>query len=343
MPYAILRAKKLKTSAAIARSMRHTYREVPVPNADPKATPRNQLAGPSSAAEGLARARERWPEKRRKDAVLAIEYLVTASPEAFKQYGGTLDESKYFNDALKWLKRRHGADNVIAAAVHRDESSPHMVVYVVPEKDGRLNCRHFLGGSACLSQMQDDFYQACGAPQGLDRGLKGSKAKHTTIKQFYTAARKAGEIPEVSKADLAAAAVGIHTEAYQAAQEAARNAAKASTLAHLRARATQAREKAVERQEKALAGREKDVDRRLGVAAEAFESVQRMEQGLSASLAAERRKTEEAKREAEAEREKAARLRRELEAAEAARKLWLDRTRELEAQLPRKPSGPAPR
>ena len=61
---------------------------------------------------------------------------------------------------------------------------------------------------------------------GPGRGIKGSKAKHTTIRQFYTQARKAGEIPELSKADLAAAAIGVHTDAYKAAQEAARNVAK---------------------------------------------------------------------------------------------------------------------
>lgn len=334
MPYAILRAKKLKTAAALAGSMRHTYREVPVPNADPKAPP-PQVAGPKNTAEGMAKARERWPEKRRKDAVLAIEYLVTASPEAFKRHGGQLDESKYFNDALAWLKRRHGKENVLGCAVHRDETSPHMVVYVVPRDGEKLNCRKFLGGSACLSQMQDEFYQAAGQPQGLDRGIKGSKAKHTTIRQFYTQARKAGEIPELSKADLAAAAMGIHTEAYKAAQEATRNVAKAALLAQHEAKAVQARANALERQGKALAGRESDADRRLGMAAEAIERQQRLEAGASAALAKERQKTEEAKREADAEREKSARLRRELVEVEAARKLWLDRARELEAKQPR--------
>ena len=110
-----------------------------------------------------------------------------------------------------------------------------------------------------MSAMQDDFYRACGAPQGLERGIKGSKAKHTTIRQFYTQARKAGEIPELSKADLAAAAIGVHTDAYKAAQEAARNVAKAAVLARHEARAVQARKNALERQEKALQGRESTV------------------------------------------------------------------------------------
>ena len=265
MSYAILRAKKLKTPAAIARSMRHTYREIPVPNADPDA-PAPTVVGPRTTAEGMAKARERWPEKRRKDAVLAIEYLVTASPEAFKRHGGNLDETRYFNDALNWLRKRHGAENVIGAAVHRDETTPHLVAYVVPRDGDKLNCRKYLGGSACLSQMQDDFHQVCGQPHALDRGVKGSKARHTSIRQFYTQAKKAGEIPEVSKADLAAAAVGIYTDSYKKAQEAIRSVAKAALLAQHEAKAAKARKNALAGQEKALASREKSVDRRFELA-----------------------------------------------------------------------------
>jgi predicted hotdog family 3-hydroxylacyl-ACP dehydratase len=333
MTYAILRAKKLKSSASIAKSMRHTFREVPVPNADPMQTQRNRIAGARSAAEGLAKCKERWPEKRRKDAVLAIEYLITTSPEAVKKHGGTLDERKYFNDALEWLKKRHGAENVVVAGVHRDETTPHMVAYVVPiDPAGRLNCRHFLGGSTAMSAMQDDFHRTCGQPQGLDRGIKGSKAKHTTIKQFYTQARKAGEIPELSKADLAAAAIGVHTDAYKEAQEATRNVSKAAVLAGMRERAVEARKNALERRETA-------VEKKAEVALRVLGSQDNTFQLHQAELAKERKRLEEAKREAEAEREKSARLLRELAEAEAARELWLKRTRELEAKLPRNERG----
>lgn len=300
MSYAILRAKKVKTAAALAGSMRHTFREVPVPNADPKAPPPESI-GARSTAEGLARARARWPEKRRKDAVLAIEYLVTASPEAFKRHGGTLDEGRYFNDALRWLRARHGAENVVVAAIHRDETSPHMVAYVVPRDGEKLNCRKFLGGSKAMSAMQDEFYQACGQPQGLERGIKGSKASHTTVRQFYTAARKAGDIPELSRADLAAAAVGIHTDAYRAAQEAARSVAKAAVVAGMRERASKAKASALERQEAAAKARER--------------ALASAEGRLSGERAALRGELDAMKRQVEAERERAAKAEREAAAA----------------------------
>ena len=321
--YAILRAKKLKSTAAIAKSLRHTFREVPVPNADPTQTPRNRMVGAESTAEGLAKCKERWPEKRRKDAVLAIEYLITASPEAFKKHGGTLDEGKYFNDALEWLKKRHGAENVVVAGVHRDETSPHMVAYVVPiDGNGRLNCRSFLGGSTAMSAMQDDFYRACGAPQGLERGIKGSKAKHTTIRQFYTQARKAGEIPELSKADLAAAAIGVHTDAYKAAQEAARNVAKAAVLARHEARAVQARKNALERQEKALQGRESTV-------AGAEGRLRGEKAAMSGEVEALKRQVEAERARAEKAAQEAAALRQESQAGLAYRDELLTEVRKL--------------
>jgi predicted nucleic acid-binding Zn-ribbon protein len=328
--YAILRAKKLKSTAAIAKSLRHTFREVPVPNADPTQTPRNRMVGAESTAEGLAKCKERWPEKRRKDAVLAIEYLITASPEAFKKHGGTLDEGKYFNDALEWLKKRHGAENVVVAGVHRDETSPHMVAYVVPiDGNGRLNCRSFLGGSTAMSAMQDDFHRTCGQPQGLDRGIKGSKAKHTTIKQFYTAARKAGEIPELSKADLAAAAIGVHTDAYKAAQEAARNVSKAAVLAGMRERATQARQNALERQEKALQGQERALQSRENTVAGAEGRLRGEKAAMSGEVEALKRQVEAERARAEKAAQEAAALRQESQAGMAYRDELLTEVRKL--------------
>ena len=44
------------------------------------------------------------------------------------------------------LEDRHGKENVIATTIHRDESTPHLVAYVVPLVDGKLNAKKFLGG-----------------------------------------------------------------------------------------------------------------------------------------------------------------------------------------------------
>jgi hypothetical protein len=75
---------------------------------------------------------------------------------------------------------------VIATAVHRDETSPHLVAYVVPLDDqGKLNAKAFLGGKAKLSAMQTDFADSVGRKHGLERGLEGSKATHTSIREYY--------------------------------------------------------------------------------------------------------------------------------------------------------------
>lgn len=133
MSFAIIRTKKLKSIAAVVRSGRHTFREQQTPNADPAMTRKNRVVGAASANDLKARLEHRLPGKIKARSVLCIEYLITASSEAFKRHGGTLDDMRggYFNDALKWLQQRHGMDNVISSAVHLDESTPHLVAYVV--------------------------------------------------------------------------------------------------------------------------------------------------------------------------------------------------------------------
>ena len=124
------------------------------------------------------------------------QYLITASPD----WTGwdESDEQKYFGDAKKWLEDRHGKENVIATTIHRDESTPHLVAYVVPLVDGKLNAKKFLGGREKLSKMQTDFADNVGKSVGLVRGLEGS-AEHQTIKQYYANVNTAVKIsPEVA-------------------------------------------------------------------------------------------------------------------------------------------------
>ncbi|VVO30860.1 MobV family relaxase [Pseudomonas fluorescens] len=224
MTYAILRTKKIKCLSAVTRSARHTFREQPTPNADPARFGRNRTVGAGSTEQLIESLRARLPAKRRKDAVLCIEYLVTASPEAFQCHGGRLDDlgGAYFADALTWLRKRHGSDNVISSTIHLDESTPHLVAYVIPRtKDGRLSCRDFLGSPAKLREMQDGFHAACGAKRGLERGVKGSKAKHEDVKAFYSTLTAANEAPQLSRKDYAAAAFGVKTENWKYAEKVA--------------------------------------------------------------------------------------------------------------------------
>ena len=188
MGYAILRTQKLKDKGSIRRSLKHSFRAQDTPNADPERTPDNSHIGAGSVDEAMDKISDRLntQEKIRKNAVLAVEYLITGSPESLNDKNRE-DQDKYFDDALDWLKERHGQENVIYAGIHRDETTPHLYVYVTPiDERGKLNCRAFLGGSKALNQMQTDFAEKVGKKHDLERGIEGSKAKHKSIRQYYT-------------------------------------------------------------------------------------------------------------------------------------------------------------
>lgn len=201
--FAILRASKLKTKSQISGSGSHTYRDIPPLNADPKLTRLNQH-GQVQSAEGLLSAiSARLPASRRKDAVLAIEYLVGASPEWFTSQQRNA-ENDYFSDALRWIVQRHGEPNVVGWAVHRDEGTPHLVCYVVPldPQTGRLNASRWLDGRQKLSRMQTEFADAVGRRHGLERGIEGSRATHQQVRQWYGQIMRPDPVLKFSPQDL---------------------------------------------------------------------------------------------------------------------------------------------
>ena len=182
MEYAILRTAKLKTMGNIGGSLAHNYRTIDTPNADPKRTSENEhtVATPEAVKQAIQYL---LPEKRRSDAVLCVEYLITASPD-WKGWG-TDKENDFFERAGQWLYDKHGKENIAAMSLHRDETTPHLVAYVVPiDQKGKLNCKEFLGGRAKLNKMQTDFANQV-KDLGLTRGKEGSKSKHTSIKEYY--------------------------------------------------------------------------------------------------------------------------------------------------------------
>ena len=182
MNYAILRTAKLKTIGNIGGSLAHSYRTIETPNADPNLTSKNHhtVATPEAVKKAI---KDRLPEKRRADAVLCIEYLITASPEW--EGWGKSQEAEFFKRSAQWLIDKHGEENIAGMSIHRDISTPHLVAYVVPiDQKGKLNCKDFLGGRVKLNQMQTDFANTV-ADLGLTRGKEGSKAKHTSIKEYY--------------------------------------------------------------------------------------------------------------------------------------------------------------
>ena len=183
MAYAILRTAKLKSFGEIGGSLSHTYRTRHTPNADPTRTPLNAHSS-HTADLVMSDIKQHLPDKVRSNAVLCIEFLITASPE-WDGWKNQEKEQEFFKRSVEWLEKRHGKENVIATSIHRDETTPHLVAYVVPiDQKGKLNARSFLGGRATLSKMQTEFHSKV-KDLGLERGLEGSKAEHKTVKEFY--------------------------------------------------------------------------------------------------------------------------------------------------------------
>jgi hypothetical protein len=192
MSYAILRTAKLSKISNISSSASHNFRERKTDNADPTLTPKNQTSGAQNTHEVIqaVKARLATVPTVRKNAVLAVEYFIGASPEFFKTQSQEAREA-YFDNAEKWLIERHGKENLIAFTRQYDETSPHACAYVVPiDARGKLNASHFLDGREKLTQMQTEFAETCGKKFGLKRGIEGSKATHTTIKKFYADLKK---------------------------------------------------------------------------------------------------------------------------------------------------------
>jgi hypothetical protein len=174
---------------------RHALREDDTPNADPAKRGDNELvAGPATADEVVAQLKSRTRHlAKRKDAVRVVELFIGASPEIMAKLSRK-QQDQYFVDSLHWLSKKFGGDksNIVSAVIHRDETTPHMQVLMTPIVDGKLAANKVLGGPAGLSRLQGDFAKVVGAKYGMRRGEKGSRAKHTTIRQFYAAIQAAG-------------------------------------------------------------------------------------------------------------------------------------------------------
>ncbi len=189
MSFVILRHAKIKSSARGA-VISHNHRlsdAVEKINIDPE---KGHLNRSLMGQGAMQRLNEKLPSKMRKDAVIAIETLITASPEFFdaiEKDRSKLSENPKFKkwvvDSQIWMKKEWG-DNVIDAVLHMDESSPHIHFLTVPlMKDGRLCAKDFL--ALGVMQRHQTEYAAAMESHGLERGLsvKETKRRHIGLKE----------------------------------------------------------------------------------------------------------------------------------------------------------------
>ncbi|MDI2609049.1 MobV family relaxase [Salmonella enterica] len=205
-PLTVLRVEKLKSWGDVGGAGSHNLRHRDTPNADPSRTHLNRhLVG--QPTDQLAEVvREKIGDQTiRKNAVLAFEVVMSASPEYFRPdapgAGGTWNEqrlARWETASMDWLRKQYG-DRVVSAVLHLDEQTPHIQAVVVPlDEKGKLNCRAMLGGSRqTLRDLQTSYAKGV-EHLGISRGIEGSKAKHKTVREYYREAESAFEpLPEV--------------------------------------------------------------------------------------------------------------------------------------------------
>lgn len=186
--YAIVRVAKVKSLGSLLGLSRHHTRASTTINANPDTPePIRVLVG---SGDPYADAKAIIPRKVRKNAVLAMEHLLTASPEYFRpsspEAAGTYEKEKmeeWVTKATKFLQDRYG-DNLASAILHLDESTPHIHAMVIPKRaDGKLDAATLFCPET-LTDLQDKYASAM-ASLGLNRGLENSKAKHESVKAHY--------------------------------------------------------------------------------------------------------------------------------------------------------------
>ncbi|PZO72376.1 MAG: hypothetical protein DI629_20880 [Mesorhizobium amorphae] len=207
-PFAIYRHDKLSTESSVRGRAAHMMRTAPTPNADLARLDRNIiLVGTTDPAADLLNLIPKVGERdaagtllRRRNSVLAIEIMITTSPEWWPS--ATPQERRaWVKASLDWLAAEYGRERLAHVQLHLDETTPHLTGFIAPTdpQTGRLNARRWIGGKDRCSAQQTAYAAAVGH-LGLRRGVEGSKAKHQSVRRFYAAMNAPEPSPERGRA-----------------------------------------------------------------------------------------------------------------------------------------------
>ena len=212
MGYISIQINKAKGSADTGASD-HIERKTIPKNADPTRTHLNRELvefpdGVSDRTEAISH-RIRTAGIKRKitpDQVRAIRIVLSGTHKDMMkiQDEGRLDE--WCDDNLQWLHHTFGKENTVSAVLHMDEHTPHIHATVVPivagerrkapkkQTEGKRSYRKKantvrLCADDVLTREKlvayHDSYAKAMKKYGLQRGVRGSEARHTTTAQYY--------------------------------------------------------------------------------------------------------------------------------------------------------------
>ena len=222
MGYFTLDFKKAK-GASDARMSDHIERRVIAPNVDSTRTHLNRELvelpeGVTVRDEAIAHRIKSAGIKRKitPDQVRAIRVMMSGTHEDMMkiQQDGRMNE--WCNDSMEWLHKTFGRENTVSAVLHMDETTPHIHATIVPivtgerrkakqkQTEGKRSYRKKTDAvRLCADDVLNrdkligyhDDYAKIMDKYGLQRGVRGSEARHVTTAQYYRdLKRQAGEL-----------------------------------------------------------------------------------------------------------------------------------------------------
>lgn len=161
-----------------------------------------------------------------KNQVLALHVLMTSDGDALRRLADEGRLNDWAESSVRWAKETFGEENVVGAHLHMDEQTPHLHVTVVPivtterkkkaseakakkryrtkSKDGpRLSANDIMTREN-LIRFQDTYAEAM-ERFGLERGIRGSEARHVDQHEYYRQC-------QIKKKDLEQDVAGLSAE-----------------------------------------------------------------------------------------------------------------------------------
>ena len=222
MGYFTLDFKKAK-GASDARMSDHIERRVIAPNVDSTRTHLNRELvelpeGVTVRDEAIGHRIKSAGIKRKitPDQVRAIRVMMSGTHEDMMKIkqDGRMDE--WCNDSMEWLHKTFGRENTVSAVLHMDETTPHIHATIVPivtgerrkakqkQTEGKRSYRKKTDAvRLCADDVLNrdkligyhDDYAKIMDKYGLQRGVRGSEARHVTTAQYYRdLKRQTGEL-----------------------------------------------------------------------------------------------------------------------------------------------------
>lgn len=212
MGFAVLHIQKPKGNDA--RTTAHIERTVQPANADPERKGLNEefIRFPEVVENRTQAIQYRIEHagitrKIKENQIRALQVMLSGTPEDMQRIQNSGKLNEWCRDNIEWLQDTFGKANVVSAVLHLDEKTPHIHATVVPivrgerrkakaeKNNGKKKYRKKPKDTIRLCaddimtrdnlKLYQDTYAKKMQKYGLERGIKGSDARHISTPQFY--------------------------------------------------------------------------------------------------------------------------------------------------------------